>query len=183
MKRSLLILAACLVFTANGTAQQSATDAPATKADIDRYLEVTHAREMMKNVMDIMSNQLHQMVHDQVVKEAASLPPDFEARMNKKTDEMLKDLPLNEMLDAMIPVYQKHWTKGDVDALVAFYSTPTGQKILKEMPTTMAEAMQAAMPIMQKHMEVVMDRVHQEVAQMAKDSRAKPGDKSQAKPN
>jgi len=183
MKRSLLILAACLVFTANGAAQQSATDAPATKADIDRYLEVTHAREMMKNMMDIMSNQLRQMVHDQVVKEAASLPPDFEARMNKKTDEMLKDLPLNEMLDAMIPVYQKHWTKGDVDALVAFYSTPTGQKILKEMPTTMAEAMQAVMPIMQKHMEVVMDHVHQEVAQMVKDSRAKPGDKSQAKPN
>ncbi len=44
----------------------------------------------------------------------------------------------------MVPVYEKHLTKGEVDALVAFYSDPKGQKILNEMPAMTSEAMQAA---------------------------------------
>ena len=103
--------------------------------------------------------------------------------MNKMMDDMLKKFPVDEMLEATIPVYQKHWTKGDVDAMVAFYSTPTGQKILRELPTTMAEAMQAMQPIMQKKMNGMLERVQQEVAQMVKDSKIKAGQNSQATPN
>ena len=103
--------------------------------------------------------------------------------MNKMTDDMLKDFPLEEMLQAMIPVYQKHWTKADVDVMVAFYSTPTGQKIWKELPATMAEVMQAINPIMQKRMGAMMERIQQQVAQMVKDSKTKPGANSQATPN
>jgi uncharacterized protein len=183
MKRFLMVMALCLVFVKVGAAQQSSADAPATKEDVERYLQVTRAREMMKQMMDVMIKQMHQMVHAQIAKDAANLPPDAETRMNKMTEDMLKDFPVEEMLQAMIPVYQKHWTKGDVDAIVAFYSSPTGQKMLQEMPATMAEAMQAIQPIMQKHMGTMMDRVQQEVAQMVKNSEGKPAQKSQASPN
>jgi hypothetical protein len=176
MKRFLLATSLFLVsFPAIGAAQQSAADTPATKEDVERYLEVTHARAMMKQVMDVMAKQVHQMVHEQISKDLDKLPPDFETRMNKMTDDMLKTFPVDEMLDAMIPVYQKHWTKGDVDAMVAFYSTPTGQKILRELPATMAEAMQAMQPLMQKQMNGMMERVQQQVAQMMKDSKTKTG--------
>ena len=47
------------------------------------------------------------------------------------------------MLDDMIPVYQKHLTKSDVDEMIKFYSTPTGQKFLREMPAMTAEGMEA----------------------------------------
>ena len=183
MKRFVLAISLCFVFSTVGAAQQSASDTPATKEDVQKYLEVTHARNMMKQVMDVMSKQTRQMVHQQIAKDIDKLPPDFEARMNKMTDEMLKNFPVDDMLEAMIPVYQKHWTKGDVDAMVAFYSTPTGQKILRELPTTMAEAMQAMQPIMQKQMNGMMERVQQEVAQMVKDSKAKAGQNSPAAPN
>ena len=176
MKRFLLATSLFLVsFPTIGAAQQSASDSPATKEDVEKYLEVTHARAMMKQVMDVVSKQTHQMVHEQLSKDLDKLPPDFESRMNKMTDDMLKTFPVDEMLDAMIPVYQKHWTKGDVEAMVAFYSTPTGQKILRELPSTMAEAMQAMQPIMQKKMNGMLERVQQEVAQMVKDSKAKSG--------
>jgi hypothetical protein len=69
----------------------------------------------------------------------------------------------------MITVYQKHWTKGDVDNMIAFYSTPTGQKILTEMPQTMAEAMQAMRPVMQKHTEEMKQRLEQQVAQLKRE--------------
>lgn len=36
------------------------------------------------------------------------------------------------MTEAMVTVYQKHFTKSDVEALIGFYSSPTGQKMLRE---------------------------------------------------
>jgi len=175
MKRLWLTGSLFLVFPMVSAAQQSASDSPATRDDVEKYLEVTHARTMMKQIMEVMTKQVHQMVHDQISKDLDKLPPDFETRMNKITDDMLKTFPVDEMLDAMIPVYQKHWTKGDVDAMVAFYSTPTGQKILRELPTTMAEAMQAMQSIMQKRMSGMMERVQQQIAQMVKESKTKTG--------
>ncbi len=40
---------------------------------------------------------------------------------------MYKTFPWDDFLESMVPVYQKHFPKGDVDTLMAFYSTPTGQ--------------------------------------------------------
>ncbi len=183
MKRFLLAIAVCLAFTHAGAAQQSSADAPATKEDIQKYLDVMHAREMMAQMIEAMSKPMHQMIHEQYLKEKDRLPADFEARMNKMTDDTMKGFPWEEMLQSMVPVYQKHMTKGDIDAVVAFYSSPTGQKLLREMPAVMAEAMEAAMPIILKHVDAMTERVQQQVAEMLKESGPKPGEKSQATPN
>jgi uncharacterized protein len=169
MKRTILAITLGLLCIPDGIAQQSPADAPATKEDMQRYLEITHTKESLKQVVDLMAKTIRETVHDQVSKQRASLPPDAEERMTKDMDEMLKSMPLDDMLQAIIPVYQKHWTKGDVDNIVAFYSTPTGQKLLTEMPQTMTEAMQALRPIMEKQMEGLRQRVEQEVAQLKKE--------------
>src|SRR5690349_13298828 len=104
MKRFILTTLLCLALATLGTAQQSSPDSPATKEDVERYLEITHARNTMKQMMDVMAKQTHQMVHQQISKDIDKLPPDFETRVNKMTDDMLKDLPLDEMLQATIPV-------------------------------------------------------------------------------
>lgn len=183
MKRFLLISTLVIAFPMLGQAQTPAADSPATKDDIERYFQVMHVRDTMKQMMDVMAKQARQMAHSQISKSAANLPPDFEERTNKMLEEELKNFPIEEMLQAMIPVYQKHWTKGDVDAMTAFYSTPTGQKVLRELPATMAEAMQAMQPIMQKRMNGMMERVQQEVAQMVKESKTKTTSNSQATPD
>jgi len=118
---------------------------------------------MMKQMMEQMSKPMHQMVHDQFEKDRDKLPPDFESHLNKIMDDMLNDLPLDELMQSMVPVYQKHFTKGDIDVLIAFYSAPTGQKMLREMPAIMAEAMQAEIPIMQKEMKAITERVQDEI--------------------
>src|ERR1700739_2092538 len=119
-----LRILATILFLSTGltcAAQQNAADAPATKEEIQKYLQVMHSREMMTKMVDAMSKPMHQMMHEQYLKDKDKLPADFEARMNKMMDDMMKSFPWNEMLDAMVPVYQKHLTKGDVDALVVFY--------------------------------------------------------------
>lgn len=171
MRRILLVTALCLCTPLLGFAQtaQNASDAPATKEDIQKYLDVMHSREMMAKMVDAMSAPMHKMLHEQFLKDKDKLPPDFEERTTKMFDDSMKSFPWDEILDSMVPVYQKHFTKGDVNALIAFYSTPTGQKLLRDMPAIMQEAMENMMPLMQKHLDVMKQRMQQEVAQMMKD--------------
>jgi len=111
------------------------------------------------------------MVQEDYMKNRGKLPPDFEARMDKIMDDMLMGMPFDEMMDAMVPTYQKHFTRGELDALTAFYSSPTGQKILREMPAIMSEAMESMMPIMRKNIERMTEDVQQQAAEMMKESR------------
>lgn len=182
MKRPALALLACLLFASVSFAQQNDANAPASKADVERYLDVMHTRDNMKAVMQVMTTQIHKIVHDELQKQT-NLPPDAEERMNKSADDMLKSMPIDEMLDAMIPVYQKHFTKGDVDALVAFYSSPTGEKLVKELPTILSESMQAEAGVMQEMMAKMTQRVQEQIAQMQKSDDAKPGKPSPSTPN
>jgi hypothetical protein len=183
MKRFLLAATLCLVFCCNGLAQQTAADAPATKQDVERYLQAIHYQDTMKQMREAMAKPLHQMIHDQFLKDKDKLPADFEVRMNKHMDEMMRDMPFDEMMQAMIPIYQKHFTKGDIDALVVFYSSPTGQKIWRELPAVMGEGMQVMMPILSRQMETMRQRVQQEVAELRKESPKKPDQKPPSTPN
>ena len=182
MKRILLAFCACSLFALTANAQQSPADAPASKEDVEKYLQVMHSRDMMMKMIDSMAKPMHQMIHEQYQKNQENLPPDFEAHMNKMMDDTMTSFPWDEMLDAMVPVYQKHLTKGDVDALVVFYSGPTGQKLVRELPAITAEAMQAMMPMMQKQMQSMTQRMQQEVAAAIKQSQDGAG-KSKASPN
>jgi len=170
MKRVLLFATLCLALAASAVAQN---DAPATKEDVQKYLELMHSREMFQQTMEAMSKPLHQMIHEQFEKDRDKLPPDFEARMNKMMDDMLQGMPYDQIQEKMVPVYQKHLTEGDLNALIAFYSSPTGQKMLKEMPSLMADTMQVTMPLIRDHVQKVTQQLQDQIAQMKKS--AKPG--------
>lgn len=169
MKKLSLALLLALFSVYGIVAQQSPADAPASKEDIQRYLDAMHTRETVQQMLDLMTKQRRQIVHEQYLKDKDKLPPDYEDRVNKTSDDFMKSFPWDELLDAMVPIYQKYLTKNDVDALVAFYSGPTGKKILKNMPAMMGEAMQAVQPAMQKHMESMKQQIDQQTAQLKKE--------------
>jgi uncharacterized protein len=169
-KHFLCAVILCLVFTFNGLAQD---DAPATKEDVEKYLQVMHSHDMMQNMLDAMSKPMQQMIHDRYLKDKDKLPPDFESRMNKMTSDMLKGVPFDQMMDAMVPTYQKHFTRGDINALLVFYSSPVGQKLLRELPAITAESMQSMLPILRQHMDEVNQRIQQDVADMIKETQTK----------
>jgi hypothetical protein len=169
MKHLPIILVLCLFSTTVCLAQQSTADQPATKEDIDRYYETMHVRDLMKSTMDAVGKQMRQMMHEQLQK-TPNLPPDAEEQMNKMYDNMLDKMPIDDILNAMEPVYQKHFTKGDIDALITFYSTPVGQKMLAQMPAITQEAMQASSGVMRKFMDQAMQQVQDQIAEMQKNS-------------
>jgi hypothetical protein len=182
MKRFAFAALACLLITSVTFARQSAADAPASKEDIEKYLDTMHSREMMKSTMAAMTKQMHQMTHAELQKQP-NLPPDFEARMDKMMDDMIRDFPIDELIQAMVPAYQRHLTKGDVDALTKFYSSPIGQKVLNEMPAMTADAMQAASGIVQKMMAKMQERLQSELAQAQKETDGNSKPQPQSTPN
>jgi uncharacterized protein len=68
---------------------------------------------------------------------------------------------MDEMLNDMIPIYQRHFTKSDIDALIAFYSSPAGQKFLHETPAVTAETMRAVYPRIEAVVDAAMKRSEQ----------------------
>jgi uncharacterized protein len=174
MKNLLAIIAVSCILCVPCVAQQNPADAPATQADVEKYLEVMHSHEMMLQMVDAMAKPMQKMMHEEYMKDKDSLPPDFEERMNKAMNDMLREMPWDQILQAMVPAYQKHFTKGDMDALVAFYSTPTGQKVLREMPGLMADSMDTMMPVIRQHVEKVSQRMQDELVAMMKESQKPP---------
>jgi hypothetical protein len=164
---ALYLTTLCLAFSAPALAQNADTD-PASRDDVILYLRTMHSHDMMQKTMQAMLGSLRQMFSEQFEKDGRTAPADAEKRFNSIMDEVIKGMPLDEMAQAMIPVYQKHFTKGDIDHLIEFYSSPTGQKVLEEMPAITGESMTAMMPIMTKYMEDSKQRVRQQVKEMEK---------------
>jgi hypothetical protein len=81
---------------------------------------------------------------------------------------MVKSFPVEGMLEDMVPVYQKHLSKADVNAMVKFYSGPTGRKLLRQQAVMTTEAMQAVYNRLQTSMDESMQRIEEMVKEDAK---------------
>ena len=90
-------------------------------------------------------------------------------KLNSVTETVFKDFPVDEIIDAIVPIYQKHLTKSDLEAVIAFYSSPVGQRLLKEQPAMMAEGMQAGQDVMVRRLPELEERLKTKVAQLAED--------------
>lgn len=171
MKR-LLIALACLAFSVSCLAQT--LDEPASKDDVILYLRTMHTHDMLEKTMQVQSRSMQQLVRDQMLKDKGSVPPEFDAHFKKTMDELIRGMPVDEITEAMIPAYQKHFTKSEIEAMNTFYSSPVGQKVLQELPAVMQEGAQAAMPIMSKYLSEWNDRMQQELKEMEKSTPTKP---------
>lgn len=142
-------------------------DEPASKDDILMYLRTMHSHDMLQKVMQVQVQSMRQLFHDMLEKEG-KLPADFDSRFNQVMEDLVKNMPMDELIQAMIPAYQKHFTKGDIEAMNTFYSSPVGQKVIEELPAVIQEGSQAAMPLMGKYVQDWRDRIDDEFGKPSK---------------
>jgi hypothetical protein len=160
MKCKFLVFA--LLLAAPTVAQTTASaDAPASREEVRKLFEVMQVHQQMRQVMDSVMAQQKSMLHQTLKANNPSITAADEAHYDAMMAEMVKDMPLDGILDDMVPIYQKHFTAGDIAAMSAFYSSPTGQKMLHEMPQLTTEAMQASYGRMQKQMDAMMQKLKQ----------------------
>jgi hypothetical protein len=151
----------CILTLVGYSVHAQTSDAPATREDILKLFDTMKIHQQMRLVMDSVVKQQRAMIHDALKKREPLITEQDMARIDQFAADTVKDMPIEDLLNDMIPVYQKHLSRSDVDAMNTFYSSPTGQKLLHEMPAMTAESMQAAGPHMQAMMEKVMDHAEQ----------------------
>lgn len=158
------LLCACLfALSVCAGAQTTVSIAPdaASKEDVKKLFDVMASREQMTQMMQQLFAQMQSMNREQLKKKHPEVTEADLARMDRESEELIKNFPLDEMLNDMVPVYQRHFTKSEIDALTAFYSAPTGQKFLHEMPAVTAETMRAIYPRIQAEIDGALKRSEQ----------------------
>ena len=159
--QAIILLVATAVFAQQ--APPSTGDSPASREDIQKLFEVMQIHQQMRQVMDAMMKQQSAMMHETLRKRYPQSSSERIARADQLIQETIKEMPMDAMLDDMIPIYQRHFSKTDIDAMSNFYGSQTGQKMMREMPALTTEAMQASYARMQKQMDDMMKRAEQVV--------------------
>lgn len=160
----------CLTTICATLAQQSGTaDAPPSKADVVRFMDLMQMKVRVAQIFDGMKTQARMGAEQGFKKKVPNATPEQLRKVDAIADEMFSGFPIDEMIDAMVPIYQKHLTKSDLDAVIAFYSSPAGQKFIKEAPAMMSEAMQVGGEIGRSRMSDVNDRLQKRIDDLAKE--------------
>ncbi len=163
--KQLLIVALCLLSSTSVFAQ-NAGDEPPSKDDVILYLRTMRSHDMMQRMMEVQGQSMQNLFRDMVMREKGQVPAEFDTQFKKAMDELIKGMPIDQITEAMIPAYQKHFTKSDIAAMNAFYASPVGQKVLEQLPAVLQEGNQAAMPIMGKYMTDWKEQIQREFEQM-----------------
>ena len=75
------------------------------------------------------------------------LPPgEYQDKLiNLFFEKFQSKLKIDELVDLSIPIYDKYFSKEDIDGLAQFYRTPLGRKMISVLPQVMIESQAAAM--------------------------------------
>ena len=183
MRNKFALLACVMLLFSCALFAQDSSQAPATREDVIKMLDALHTKETMQTVMASVSAQAKAATRKNIKQSHPQATEEDLAEMDGLMDQVIGDMPMDEMIDSMIPIYQKHFTRQDISSIVAFYDSPTGQKFIREMPAMVQESMQANMAIVERRMEATQKKVEEMVNKIIEKNRkrgeSKPkGDKS-----
>jgi hypothetical protein len=165
----IFLFAATLAFAQTPASPSPSADAP-SKEQILKLIDLLRVRDQMKEVLGQLREQVHTGALQNLRARVSKPTPEQIVAVNTIVDEQLDDMQRKYSLDQMIedtaPVYQRHLTRADLEAMVGFYSSPSGQKMLNERPAMMQETMQAASSKIQPIVEAALDNVDKRIQEI-----------------
>jgi hypothetical protein len=184
-KIALLCLVVC--FTLPSLAQQSVAEAAAqargngqvsadapTRDQVITLLELLQARRNMTVMMENMKQIMKESAERSFREKVPNPTPKQLAALHGMFDDIIDTMSLDDMINAIIPIYQRHLTKTDIEELIRFYSSPVGQKILREQPQIVQESMQAGAEVQRKRMDEIKAKIAQRAQEMTETSQDEP---------
>lgn len=176
MKRvAVLVL---LLASVSVLAQQPASQA-ASAEDIQRLVDAMHLKQQLVQMQGTILAQYKPMVEKMAADRLKELTPQqrqrFQDMMTEMLAESLHSYPPEEMVSDVIPIYQKYLDKADVEASIAFYSSPTGQKFLNNQPKIMAEFMSSVMPKIQERVQAATQKMQERLRALLSETQSHSG--------
>jgi len=100
----------------------------AKRTEIRKLIELTGAA-------NISADALRQII--------APLRAGFPQVPDEFWDSFVKEVRSDELVDLVVPIYDKYYTRNEIRDLTRFYQSPVGQKTIKVLPKLSAEAIDA----------------------------------------
>ena len=148
MKKAILALMA-VMFLAASTA--IAADVPAISAKKGETIRTLLDVMGVQRLADAMIDQMF----DQFAKNAPSVPLNAWNRLRKRMKGA-------ELIELMTPIYDKYYTQEDLEAMIRFYRSPVGQKVVKTLPDVSREGFQVGQQWGRRKGEEVMKELRSE---------------------
>jgi hypothetical protein len=166
----------CLVATstaiAQGTDPASQSEPKPSEESVQRLLEVTQVKQVLQTVSDQMDANYAAMVKRELGGQEALTPEQqksIETRRKAATDMIRKLLSWDSMDALYLKVYQETFSQTEIDGMLEFYSTPTGQAVIAKLPlvakNAMSEMQQRVQQMMPKLQEMAKETAEQIKAQ------------------
>ncbi|ADV42819.1 DUF2059 domain-containing protein [Bacteroides helcogenes] len=102
-----------------------------------KYKETLYKMMDKSGGLEAVKQMVPQLV-GMMKQQAASQPDSFWEDFTKRWTKQFID----KMVERYAPIYQKYLTQGDLEAILAFYDTPVGQKMSAATPPITKEGMQ-----------------------------------------
>lgn len=157
----------------------------ATAEQVGRLFQVMRIRQQMETMMKQMSTMMQQQVSQGMKDGAADLPdgkkPSAEQQaerqklMEKMMDRALHVYTVDEILADMTPIYQRHVSKSDIEAFIAFFGSSSGQHFLDQQPLIAKEYMPVVMTRVQEKTKALTDEMRKDIDELNAKEAADPG--------
>ncbi|MGA7926945.1 MAG: hypothetical protein WCA20_13205, partial [Candidatus Sulfotelmatobacter sp.] len=117
MRLKSLLFACLIALSMWAGAQTTISTAPdaASKEEVQKLFDVMASREQMGQMMQQVFAQMRSLNREQVRKRRPDVTEEELARIDRESEDVIKNFPLDAMLSDMIPIYQRHFTKSDID--------------------------------------------------------------------
>jgi hypothetical protein len=150
-----------------GLGQTKDSASTPSKEEVLKFMDVLHIKAQLNQYFEGVAKQAKLGAEEGFKDKVPNATPEQLAQVDKFADEMFKNMRVDEMMDAMIPIYQKHLTKEDLDGILAFYASPTGQKLQREQPAMTQESMQVGGEIGRRRIGAMMQQMDEFITKMA----------------
>jgi hypothetical protein len=163
---------------ANTQTQTKATKAAdngnlASREQIMKLLDLLQVPDSLALTLDAMKEQM-KIGALQVFREKVENPsPEQINSVNAIVDDEFKKIGMEDLIKDVVPIYQKHLSRSDVEAVIRFYSSPVGQKIRREQPAMARESLQATAAGQRGKMELLLAKLDLRIEQLIQNEQKK----------
>jgi hypothetical protein len=147
------------------SSSQTSADAP-TRDQVMTLLELLQVRKTMSVMLESMKQVMREGAERSFRERVPNPTPKQLAALHGMFDDIVDATSMDDMINALIPIYQRHLTKADIEEMIRFYSSPTGQKLLHEQPAIIQESMQAGAEVQQRRMDEIKAKIQQRMQQI-----------------
>jgi hypothetical protein len=147
---------------------------PAKEAAIRRLMDLTQTSKMGDGLTAYVTSQVRQVL-------SQAMPQDRLAKLMEGFSQKLAiAVPSSSVTDAAVPIYARAFSMEDIQAIIQFYESPVGQRVVKALPQVSRDTQELGVQMEQKGAMNVLEEMSSDYPELKPMLRPQTGDPDQA---